>query len=290
MFNNNKNAVIAAIAGTQDYAVRYLYMPNKKNEKGKKGILSHAVYDEDSSFAVEGTAEVTALQVAARTLNQYADAMDAGVWNGTIALVLPRGAAIRTHAIRGLVKQDINSEEIATDMANKVAMYYTMIDEHMQAIADYAEALTRFQDVEKLSSVREYDAFNLKYWRLRYDAEETELAEGQEIELIKQGEDIATADGSIVLETNGDSYAGKHKVVLVQDGVNANGEDKMVFAIERLSESKRLANINKMWDKVLGLFGEEDDIDVLDDVDENALAEVEVEDDLEDMDDMEAVG
>lgn len=290
MFNNNKNAVIAAIAGTQDYAVRYLYMPNKKNEKGKKGILSHAVYDEDSSFAVEGTAEVTALQVAARTLNQYADAMDAGVWNGTIALVLPRGAAIRTHAIRGLVKQDINSEEIATDMANKVAMYYTMSDEHMQAIADYAEALTRFQDVERLSSVREYDAFNLKYWRLRYDAEETELAEGQEIELIKQGEDIATADGSIVLETNGDSYAGKHKVVLVQDGVNANGEAKMAFAIERLSESKRLANINKMWDKVLGLFGEEDDIDVLDDVDENALAEVEVEDDLEDMDDMEAVG
>lgn len=290
MFNRGKNAVIAAIAGTQDYAVRYLYMPNKKGENGKRGILSHAVYDEDTAFTVEGSAEVTALQVAARTLNQYADAMDAGDWNGTVAIILPKGAAIRTHSIRGKVKSGLDGEAIAEEIAAKVSAYFEMSDEHMQAICDYAEALIRFQDADKLGNVREYDAFNLKYWRLNFDPEETELAEGQEIEFIKQDGDLATEDGSIVLETNGDSYVGKHKVVLVQDGVNSNGESKMVYAIERSNDGARLANINKVWDKVLNLFSEEDDIDELIDIDENAIEGVEEDTDLDELEDVEMAG
>lgn len=290
MFNRGKNAVIAAIAGTQDYAVRYLYLPNRKGQNGKRGVLTHAVYDEDTAFTVEGSAEVTALQVAARTLNQYADAMDAGDWKGTVALILPKGAAIRTHSIRGKVKSGLDGEAIAEEIAAKVSAYFEMSDEHMQAISDYAEALIRFQDADKLSSVREYDAFNLKYWRLDFDPEETELAEGQEIELVKQDNDLATEDGSIVLETNGDSYVGKHKVVLVQDGVNSNGEPKMAYAIERTNDGTRLANINKVWDKVLNLFGEEDDIDELIDIDENAIEEVEEDTDLDELEDVEMAG
>lgn len=285
MFNNAKNAVIAAIAGAQDYGVRYLYLPNKRykddNGKVRKGMLRHACYDDTTGFAVEGAGESVALQIATRTLAQYADAYEQEAWAGHIALVLPKNAAIRVHSIRGLLNAGNDAEDIADILADRVSEYYTMSDSQKEAIADFAEVMEHFMDEDNNISVREYDAFNLRHWRLRV-SDDVELKEGQELEFVKDSDDnVVAMDGEVTLETNGQSYVGKHKVVLAADGRNSDGSAKMVYAIERIGESQRLKNIQKLWEKTLGLFNEEDDIDSMEDVEEVD----EVEESVDEMED-----
>lgn len=285
MFNNNKNAVIAAIAGAQDYGVRYLYLPNKRYKdaegKARKGMLQHACYDDTTGFAVSGAGESVALQIATRTLSQYAEAYDEGAWAGHIALVLPKNAAIRVHSIRGLLNAGNDAEDIADILADRVSEYYTMSEEQKAAIADFADVMQYFLDEDNAITVREYDAFNLRYWRLRV-SDGTEIKEGQELQFKKDADgNVVALDGAVVLETNGQSYVGTHKVVLAADGRNSDGSAKMVYAIERIGESQRLKNIQKLWDKTLGLFNEEDDIDSMEDVEEVD----EVEESVDEMED-----
>lgn len=285
MFNNSKNAVIAAIAGAQDYGVRYLYLPNKRykddNGKARKGMLQHACYDDTTGFAVEGAGESVALQIATRTLAQYAEAYEQGAWAGHIALVLPKNAAIRVHSIRGLLNAGNDAEDIADILADRVSEYYTMSEEQKAAIADFADVMQYFLDEDNAITVREYDAFNLRYWRLRV-SEDVELSEGQELDFKKDADgNVVALDGAVVLETNGQSYVGTHKVVLAADGRNSDGSAKMVYAIERIGESQRLKNIQKLWEKTLGLFNEEDDIDSMEDVEEVD----EVEESVDEMED-----
>ena len=260
MFNNSKNAVIAAIAGAQDYGVRYLYLPNKRykddNGKARKGMLQHA-------------------------LAQYAEAYEQGAWAGHIALVLPKNAAIRVHSIRGLLNAGNDAEDIADILADRVSEYYTMSEEQKAAIADFADVMQYFLDEDNAITVREYDAFNLRYWRLRV-SDGAEIEEGQELQFKKDADgNVVALDGAVVLETNGQSYVGTHKVVLAADGRNSDGSAKMVYAIERIGESQRLKNIQKLWEKTLGLFNEEDDIDSMEDVEEVD----EVEESVDEMED-----
>lgn len=285
MFNNGKNTVIAAVAGSQDFGVRYLYLPNKRytNDEGKvrKGMLRHACYDDESGFAVEGSGESVALQIATHTLEQYAAAYEDGAWAGHVALILPKNAAIRVHSIRGLLKAGNDAEDIADIMADRVSEYYTMSEQQKEAITAFAEVMEYYLADENNIDVREYDAFNLRHWRLRV-SEDVELSEGQELDFKKDAdENVVALDGEVQLETNGQSYVGKHKVVLAADGRNADGTPKMVFAIERIGESQRLKNIQKMWERTLGLFNAEDDIDSMEDVEEADEAEGSV-DDMED--------
>lgn len=285
MFNNSKNTVIACVAGSQDYGARYLYLPNKRytDDEGKvrKGKLRHACYDSESGFAVEGSGESVALQIATHTLEQYASAYEEGVWAGHVALILPKNAAIRVHSIRGLLKAGNDAEDIADIMADRVSEYYTMSEQQKEAIANFAEVMEYFMDEDNNISVREYDAFNLRHWRLRV-SDGVELKEGQELEFVKDSDDnVVAMDSKVTLETNGQSYVGKHKVVLAADGRNADGTPKMVFAIERIGESQRLKNIQKMWDRTLGLFNVEDDIDSMEDIEEVD----EVEESVDDMED-----
>lgn len=285
MFNNSKNTVIACVAGAQDFGVRYLYLPNKRytdNEgKVRKGMLRHACYDSESGFAVEGSGESVALQIATHTLEQYAAAYEDGAWAGHVALILPKNAAIRVHSIRGLLKAGNDAEDIADIMADRVSEYYTMSEQQKEAITAFAEVMEYYLADENNIDVREYDAFNLRHWRLRV-SEDVELSEGQELDFKKDAdENVVALDGEVQLETNGQSYVGKHKVVLAADGRNADGTPKMVFAIERIGESQRLKNIQKMWERTLGLFNAEDDIDSMEDVEEADEAEGSV-DDMED--------
>ena len=279
----NKNVAIVAVAGTQDYGVRYMYVPTKK-------IVAHQCYDDGSDFQVNGAGESVALQIAARTMNQYADAIEDGEFRGNVALVMPRNAAIRARTIRGLLRNGVGCEEVAEQIAARVAQHYTMNDVQLASINAFARAMARYMDSEgNLNRIHEYDAFNLHHWRLEV-GEGVELEEGQVLNFVAQDNAIVALDGAIKLETNGASYVGEHKVVLVNDGINGDGTARMVWAIERTGESQRLKNVQKIWDKTLNLFNAEDDIDTLEDVDEDAISSVEEEDDIDDIEDMEAVG
>lgn len=225
-----KNTVIACVAGSQDFGVRYLYLPNKRytDDEGKvrKGMLRHACYDDESGFAVEGSGESVALQIATHTLEQYAAAYEEGAWAGHVALILPKNAAIRVHSIRGLLKAGNDAEDVAEILADRVSEYYAMSDSQKEAITAFAEVMEYYLADENNIDVREYDAFNLKHWRLRV-SDGVELKEGQELEFVKDSDDnIVALDGEVQLETNGQSYVGKHKVVLAADGRNADGTPK----------------------------------------------------------------
>lgn len=285
MFNNGKNTVIACVAGSQDFGVRYLYLPNKRytDDEGKvrKGMLRHACYDDESGFAVEGSGESVALQIATHTLEQYAAAYEDGAWAGHVALILPKNAAIRVHSIRGLLKAGNDAEDVAEILADRVSEYYAMSDSQKEAITAFAEVMEYYLADENNIDVREYDAFNLKHWRLRV-SDGVELKEGQELDFVKDSDDnIVALDGNVMLETNGQSYIGKHKVVLAADGRNSDGTPKMVYAIERIGESQRLKNIQKMWDRTLSMFNVEDDIDSMEDFEETE----EVEESIDEMED-----
>lgn len=284
MFSKAKNNAIVFVAGSSDFAARYIYAPRRK---GKKVV--HTTFDSDTEFAVTGSGEMTALQEATHTMAQYAVAYSKGEWaNGHMAIIAPRNVAIRMHAVRGFLKNGGDPAEAGAEMAARVEGYYKMSKAHQETITAFAEAMVFFLDDENDVSLREYDAFNLRHWRLEVD-EDVELEEGEELEFV-QDEDgnIVAKDGAVVLETNGASYVGKHKVLRVEDGRSASGEPKMVWAIARTGESQRLVNCQKLWNRTLALFAQEDDVDSIEDIDESA-AEQPVEEDVDDIED-EAMG
>lgn len=267
-----KNAIIVAVAATQDYGVRYLYNPLKKT-------LSHSVYDSETGFAVHGYGEEVAEQIIGHTLEQYAAAHEDGQWNGHLAIITNRNAAIRLRSIRKAIRNDVDADDVADSINDNLS--FNLSDSHMEAISDIAGAYEYFLDEDNNISVSDYDSFNLHNWRV-FTEEGVEVKAGDKVTFTR-GDDnqLYALDGKLRLETNGAAYENVElELVEVQDN------RRTTLAVARIGESARLKNCQKLWDKTLALFDAEDDLDTIEDIDEDSAEEE--EEDIDEMDDTEA--